>query len=339
MTPTALEDLFRELTVPTPGALSARPVAPGSRFRVARQQDGAPALLVLIDASTESPPSGEQLANLTYRPRERLRIEGPDGTTEQAVHTVLTCASPDAELRHYFFRVVAALVDELGASPGARAIDEGVGRLLELFRAMERPARRSVQGVWAELFLIARSGDPAFSVSAWHAEPDAVHDFVAGLERVEVKSTQGAIRRHHFRLEQLSTPPEGTLVVASMMLSSSEEGVTVADLVERISRRLPSQTEHRSRLEAIVAASLGSDWRMMSRVAFDEAGAAASLMLIDANDVPSVARDVPVEVSEVRFLVDLSGVDECEPGSEGALFRALLAPTNHDGGSEGILAS
>ena len=308
MTPGELEDLFRVLAPPAPGGLSARRVAPGSSFRVARQFDGAPALLVLIELPTRVPPNGERLANLSYRPRERLRIDGPNGTTEEAIHTVLTCASPDEDLRHYFFRVIAALIDEFGLEPTAADVDAGVGRLLELFRALERPARRSLQGIWAELYLIAHSPDPAFAVSAWHAEPEAVHDFIAGLERLEVKSTQGTLRRHHFRLEQLAPPPGGNLVVASLMLTSSEDGVTVAGLVENISRRLPEGTEHRSRLEAIVASSLGSDWRLMSQTSFDMVGAASSLRFFSAEVIPSVAPDVPVEVSEVRFVADLSGL-------------------------------
>lgn len=337
MTTEELEALFRELAPPTPGALSARRVGAGSIFRVARQSDGAPALLVRIDVTTAVPPANARLANLNYLPRERLRIDGLLGSTEEAVHTVLPCASPDEDLRHYFFRVVAALIDELGPEPSATVVDDGVARLLELFRALERPARRSLQGVWAELLLIARSHNATYAVSAWHSDPDAIHDFVAGADVVEVKSTQGSIRSHHFRLEQLRPSPGGMLVVASLMLTPSDDGVSIADLVKRISARLPEDTEHRARLEAIVAASLGSDWRLTLQTRFDEDAAASSIRCFPADSIPSVAQNVPVEVSEVRFVVDLSGVPPREQSHCGVpLFDALLphaggaAPIAHD---------
>lgn len=326
MTPSELESLFSELAVPSPGSLTARPLEFGSgRYRVARQGDGAPALLVYIDEIGE-PPSGEQLANLSYLPRARLRVESAEGSIEEAVYSVLTCRSPDTELRHYFFRVVAALIDELGASPDVATIDSALARLLELFRALERPGSRSVQGLWAELLVIKLSPDPALGVAAWHAEPEAVHDFAAGSDRLEVKGTTRSIRQHHFRLEQLAPPPEGRLLVASLMLTRTEGGLTVPELVQQVFALLPDATEHRARLEAVVAASLGNDWRLVSGVGFDEQAAQASLRFYESTDVPSVDPNTPLGVSEVRFLVDLSAIPQPQGDLRGAsqLFHAML---------------
>lgn len=327
MTPNELEVLFSELAVPSAGSLTARPLGFGDgRYRVARQGDGAPALLVLIE-DVNDPPRGEQLANLSYLPRARLRVESAEGDTGEAMYSVLTCRSPDPELRHYFFRVVAALLDELGPAPSVVAIDAGLERLLELFRALERLGKRSVQGLWAELLLIKLSPDPAFAVAAWHAEPEAVHDFASGSDRVEVKSTLRPIRQHHFRLEQLGQPPGGRLLVASLMLARSEGGLTVSELVQQVLALLPDTTEHRSRLEAVVAASLGSDWRLVLGVGFDESGARASLRFFESTAVPSVDPNTPLGVSEVRFLVDLSGIAPSKDDLRGTspLFHALLA--------------
>lgn len=325
MTPGDLEAVFSELAIPAPGSLTARPLAIGcGRYRVARQGDGAAAFLIQVEEEGGSRP-GEQLANLSYFPRVRLRVERHDGV-EEGGYSVLSCRSSDLDLRRYFFRVVAALLEELGGSPSVAAADAGIRRLLELFRALENPGKRSLQGLWAELLLIARSQDPCFAACAWHAEPAAMHDFAAGNDRLEVKSTSRIIRQHHFRLEQLASPPGGRLVVASVMLTSSEDGVTIRELVERVSSLLPADTEHRSRFEAIVASSIGSDWRLISTAGFDEDLAVASLRFFPGESIPSVARDTPVEVSEVRFLVDLSGVsvDGVDLVGTSPLFRVLL---------------
>lgn len=330
MSPGDLEALFNALATPTAGSLSARPVAGGARYRVARQGDGAPALLILVDAIIAQPvPANEQLANLSYRPRERLRIESPDGTIEESIHSVLACRAAEPELRHYFFRVVAALLDELGPTPSAEDVDGGVAQLLELFRALERPGRRSVQGLWAELLLIAASSDPEVMVAAWHAEPEAIHDFVSGVQRLEVKSTAGALRRHHFRLEQVVPPAGSVLVVASLLLEPAEAGTTVADLVDRIAAALPTGTDLRRRLEAIVAAALGSDWRAGAAVSFDETAALRALAYFPSSSIPAVAPDTPAEVSDVHFISDLSGLSpvwHADLKAAGGLLGAL--PTN-----------
>ena len=79
-------------------------------------------------------------------------------------------------------------------------------------------------------------------------------------------------------------------------------------------------------MEAIVASALGSDWQLMSSTAFDEDGALNSLRFLAPESVPSVEPNVPVEVSEVRFLVDLSGVpaENVDLRGTSPLFHALL---------------
>jgi hypothetical protein len=78
--------------------------------------------------------------------------------------------------------------------------------------------RKSVQGLWAELFLMARLRDPSALVAAWHSQLGDLYDFSAGSQRIEVKSAIGRIRRHHFTLEQVLPIPRTRVLIASVLV-------------------------------------------------------------------------------------------------------------------------
>ena len=132
---------------------------------------------------------------------------------------MIRCASTDRALHLYFLRVADAVLATFGEQPTGREVTQAIDHLVELFHAVEQPARKSLQGLWAEVFLIARAADPAALVEAWHGVSTDRYDFMVGSQRIEVKSTAGSTREHHFSLEQLH-PPEGTeVLIASLSLN------------------------------------------------------------------------------------------------------------------------
>ena len=112
-------------------------------------------------------------------------------------------------------------------------------RLIELFRAMTTPSRKSVQGLWAELFLIAQSRQPTILVDAWHMLPEDRYDFAMDDQRIEVKSFSGSLRQHHFSLEQLQ-PPEGVKTLIASMLVEGFTGRRIHSRPKRKKYRLTS---------------------------------------------------------------------------------------------------
>jgi Putative PD-(D/E)XK family member, (DUF4420) len=163
---------------------------------------------------------------------------------------------------------------------------------------------------------------------AWHDDPGALYDFAAGLQRVEVKSTTGVHRKHLFNLDQL-LPREGTeVVVASFMLQESGAGKSISELWEEIAERRDVGVELRNRMLQILTMALGRDWRKAGRVAFDVDAAIAGFRLFSADQVPRVSPDMPVEVSEVHFASELTGVEplrQQEIVERGGLFAALFS--------------
>jgi hypothetical protein len=307
---------------------SARVVGGRPRYRVARDPDGNPALLVSAELSPDAASVLPlELPNLSFRPRCLCRLR-QDGVTD-SVETLaaLKCTTDDPMLREYFLRCLSGTVAALPAAPTEEDIVSAVSKLVELFRAMEAPPRRSLQGIWCELFLIARSPRIRQAAAAWHADPYALHDFTAGRQRVEVKSSTGPHRRHQFRLEQL-LPPQGIdAVIASFMLKESGRGLSITEIWDEISQRPELTVGLRNRLLQVLAIGLGRDWRKAERVAFDPDGASTALRLYDAKAIPKVEPSLPVEVSDVRFtseLTEVPSLSRIDVMRKGGLFEAIF---------------
>ncbi|WP_375757427.1 PD-(D/E)XK motif protein [Corallococcus exercitus] len=328
-----LVQLYEQLPAPVPAeegaalSLSALPVPGWNSYRVSLSADGAPGLLVATQSGPVSGIAALELKNLSFRPRVRCRVSTPSRVgAEEGEFALIRCKGPDEELRRLFLHIAGGWLPALGPTPTLDALADAVDELSELFAALSRPARSSVQGLWAELLLIASSPAPKLLALAWHSQPRELHDFCAGGQRMEVKSTLGPLREHTFSLNQLQVSADVTLVVASVKMEEHPEGLSVEDLVGAASARVPAVLEHRARLEQVVALSLGRDWREAARVRFRLQESSKSVAYFRGADVPSITSQLPAEVSDVRFRSDLSGEEplaHAELHQAGGLLAAL----------------
>ena len=295
---------FAELDLPAhPGCITTQPDG-DAQWRVGKTADGDAAILYRLD---EMRTSGDayDLKHLRYRPSIAARIE-VDGRKREGFFAVVTCRAEDRRMTAHFLRLMASLLRQPETVESPRAFDECIGNLVKLFRAIGRPGRGSLQGIWAELAMIVWARDPKHALAAWHSLPEETVDFRSGSLRLEVKSSTRSVREHEVSLGQLVVEDGGNTLIASLLLTADDDGPSINDLVDRIHARVKMAGESQ-RLEAIVADSIGADWREAETLRFDEAGARESLALFNSAMVPSVSRDIPAEVSCVRFVTDLSG--------------------------------
>jgi hypothetical protein len=323
-----LPGLLESLSHPTDGGprhTFSSVIIPGSEpHRLGRSITGDPALLLVSTASsdpTKRPPP-IRLEHLAVQHEVQCRIWSADEGSVEEVFTVIQCTSPDIRLRRQFLTISESLLTTLGSAPNAVDVQNAVSSLVELFRALALPQKHSVQGLWAELFLIARGEDPALLVSSWHATPEDRYDFNAGSERIEVKSASSRVRRHRFSLEQLEPPPGSQLIVVSLFTERSGAGATILDLVTQARSRLNGRADLQLRLETMVARTLGDGYSRAMEVAFDLQLATESLAFFAHATVPRITGKLPSGVSDVSFIADLSGV---HPLSARALDGALSA--------------
>jgi hypothetical protein len=136
--------------------------------------------------------------------------------------------------------------------------------------------------------------------------PGDLYDFSSGTHRVEVKSTSGQMRKHHFSLAQL-LPPDGTsLIIASVLANRVSSGETVIDLVEELSSKVARIPERVLRLHKVVALTLGESWRQSTLEAFDRRAACQYLAFFDMPQIPMIDPQLPLGVSNVHFTADLT---------------------------------
>lgn len=306
-----LESLFESLVLPL-----ARPsgnnlsavVIPGSEtHRLAKDANGAPCLLLRQPPGTTRP-APIRLQNLMVSYDVPCIITHPSGTQEQDEFTIVKCSNVDPRLYPHFLRIVSPIVIALGATPTSAAVRRAISGLVELFQALASPAKKSIQGLWAELFLIRRSSSPMAVASAWHRFADEHFDFTAGPERIEVKSSSNRRREHHFSLAQLSSPGPLRIVIASVFVERAGGGVSLRRVFEETRSVLMSNATLATQFDASFYSTLGSSWSDAMDERFDWELAEESLAFFYADTVPKVEGPIPATVSDVRFRSDLSGV-------------------------------
>jgi len=310
---------------------SAQPIPGYERHRLAKDAHDTPSLLISVtDTSGSERPVPIKLEHLTVQYDVDCRISRSDGSIEEDRFTVVRCTGLDKALHTYFLRSIGAIVISLGMTPSRLDVAHAIKNLTTLFRAMTEKPRKSVQGLWAELLLIARAYDAAAMVAAWHVTSEDRYDFSSGNQRIEVKSTSARVRQHYFTLEQLCPPTDTTLLIASLFVGYAGAGTSVMELAEQIRSRVSDNPDLLLHVDQIISLTLGENWRDALEARFDVELAEDSLAFFEVSAIPMVGRDLPPGVSSVSFKSDLSG---CPPAtiqnfrSLGGLFQAALRRT------------
>lgn len=298
------------------------------RYRLAKDAYGAPAILISIeDSRGKRRAASIVLENLTVQHEVSCRIVDKEGT-EHGCFTIIQCTSNEKALHTYFLSVITPLITLLGPDPSRQSINLVIKSVVELFHALTQAPRKTTQGLWAELFLIARASQPAKLALAWHPSPEDRYDFSSGNQRLEVKSTASRVRQHHFTLEQLSPPAGTSLIIASLLVERSDAGISLGELIELIRSRVSSRPEVLSHVNRVVALTLGNSWQKAVEERFNFKAAEQFLAFYKAEDIPKIRQeDVPSDVSGVHFQSNLTRLTPLVPSSlrtAGELFKAAL---------------
>lgn len=298
------------------------------KHRVAKDTNGTPSLLIAVaDSTGRTKPAPISLQHITVQHNLQCRMVQSNGTSEDGQFTVISYKGFDQALNSYFLQMLEPMVAMLDPNPSRQDVSQIVSQIVDLFQALEAAPRKTVQGLWAELYLMARSNDPVTLAKAWHATPQDRYDFNAGSQRIEVKSVSGRVRQHHFSLEQLQPPSGVELLIASLFVERAGAGVSLSELLEQIRGRINSNPGLLLHFDQSVAATLGSGWRNSLQDRFDKQLAEQSLAFYEPTAVPSVGLNLPLEVSEVHFKTDLTGKNRANYSQYralGGLFQAAL---------------
>lgn len=320
----SIYSLFLDLSsAVTPGEFKAIPLSTKRKDFLAKSDDGAPVFL-LHDSSVVKYNPGINFRHLSAQFHVTCRISTEFSDLEDQFCLVY-CDAETPELHELFIRCVGAAIEELPQDCGTQELEFCISQLRDLFRALAQPSSREISGLWAELFIISRCGNPLYALSLWHEDQFDRFDFSSNIIHLEVKSTVRGPRAHEFALEQLQSPTEGVGFVASILLQPLTGGVGVLDLAREVETALRGFPRLKQKLWENVAKTLGADFSDKLDKRFDQAFAERSLAVYLMKDIPRPEAPLDPRISALRFVSDLTAVSSSLPGASVANL-ALVFP-------------
>lgn len=298
-----------------------------SAHKIAKDSKARPLLLLEIglDHTLDSLPPPIILEHLSISHQVKCRIQKSSGNNEEGKFSIIHCTSENPIMHSLFLDFVTAVFLKSPSGLSQENITDIINNLVELFRSLSKPPRKSIQGLWSEIFVISQAKNPGIMISAWHLKPDDRYDFCLDSQCVEVKSTINDIRKHYFSLEQARPKSNCDVLVASLFVEKSQRGKSIWDLLSKIRKKVQKKPELALYIEHVVSQTLGTNWKYIEE-RYDDRVAKRTLCFFHIHDVPSVQPNIPKEVSNVRFLSDMSNVIPIQPenfGVQGGLFAAL----------------
>lgn len=320
-------DVYREFTeltrAPSAAEFSAISLPSSRRDYLAKGIAGEPVFLLRDSSAVRYTPSIQYKHILAqFHSTCRVRTAGDE---LQGQFAVVACDAATPELHELFVRCFLVAVEGLPESSGTSELASCIQRLMDLFRAMSLPSTREISGLWAELFIIARSANIARALTAWHADQFDRFDFSWPTGCLEVKASTRELRIHEFALEQLKAPVNGSGIVASLLLQPLTGGLGVLELANLIEAEIPDELDLRQKLWGNIARALGSDFSENLDRRFDMSYAERNLMIFSMGDIPSIAEPIDPRISGIRYKADLSTVVSTLVGSPLKSLSAIFA--------------
>lgn len=263
-----------------------------------------PCLLVRTTGGSIDPPL--RTARVSLRPSQEFSLAIDCGASSRQSFHVLSCESSDrAEIGTFLVLIEAILVHHAGR-------EIAVEDLATFFRSMVRlfavaPAREldlERLGLWGELFMMRQIRGYRFWAPYWHGEVTRVFDFSTHGKRVEVKTTRGAQRIHHFSHGQIYAAGLEEIAVVSLLVREDDPGLSLRDLIVECRTALRNEPDYLKLELAVRHAGMEDSTLMGPR--FDATEANRSMAWFRSCDVPHFCLPEPHGVSETRYKVDLS---------------------------------
>lgn len=307
-----MDDLFGAfVALPSPSASETSvlryetlPIASGSPHLFAKTQAGGACLLLATSYGALPPPI--QLEYLSVQHGVQGIVHASTAIADTRF-TLVTLKRSEEPLVRAFLRFAVFLGGQLGRQPQPQDVVDGVRRFVSLLQQLRKPSARTIQGLWAELFLILQQSDKELWIRGWHADPEERHDFNLGAVRIEVKSASSRIRKHHFTHEQLSAPRNATVWVASVLMERSGTGLSVFDLAQTMHGEL--SIEGSMALDQMISQTLGIDFEKASEIKYDLSHARDSLLFFPLSRIPTLSGAIPDEIKDLSYSVQLNDLN------------------------------
>lgn len=319
-----LIDQFNTLPLPdtNKAQFSALPIKTSSGHRIGKTKDGEPCILLKVrDKKSDEYYANTKLKNIKVWFDIECTIS-IGKKHENKTFTVINFSGEDESLYHSFLRVAEILLEELGDNPSKKEVSKVVNTFIRLFKNISDFPQKTIQGLWAELFLISQSKKVEELIKSWHVKIEDKHDFNLGKVRIEAKSSSKRKREHYFSLEQLDTILNSEIYVASLFVERSDYGKSMEELVEEIKQKIKGKYELLEKIYLICYKTLGNSLDMSFRMKFDHRLAKDSLKFYDIKEIPKLVRkNLPSAIVDIKLLVNLDKVKAYKKSDITSIFR------------------
>src|SRR5258708_37645831 len=237
---------------PSKPLYAGQPIPGHSSYLIGKDREGHACLLVTGMDEPGKLQSAIRLENLDVQFELRCHLRRNREADRIGTFTVIRCRSLDGETIRYFLTVCETIVQVISDRPQLREVAGAVYRLAAIFQKVEKPPVRPVDGLFAELYLISRSGNPPKTVAAWRIDETARFDFSDSNIRLDVRAASGRVRAHTFSYEECNPPPGTIAIVASLLAERASSGLSVGSLLEEIRTRIAGHSDLVLKLHEVV---------------------------------------------------------------------------------------
>ncbi len=299
-----------------------------NKIWICKNFNGYPTI-ILKSKKTDKNTLGPKYSHIEIRHNIDYKIIEENGSEVDVCGTSIKCSSDDEDLQKIFFETLLPVLKKLSFPVKAEEVNNLTKKLIELFKLLEKPARKKVQGLWAELFLIYLSDQPRYMVASWHNEPDEKYDFSEGTNFIEVKSTMNGERKHVFSLSQTIVKSKNVVLIASFIMEDDEFGMSIEDLETKILKRIKQYPDASEQLKYLIRATLGKDWKKKNNKRFSPTRASDDLKFFNLEDIPKLDKSLQNirGVSNISFTSDLNSCSEANRKKfikKSKLYKAVL---------------
>lgn len=302
-------------------------VSDGSKY-LAVDRSNNPVVLIATDPPGPGiAPMSVRLENIEADFGRLCVIERPGGELVRDSFFVLTCKASDVELQAHYFLIMDGVLKNLPTKPKVSDLTRIVSNLIDLFRAVSRPSRKSSMGLWGELFLIVNASDPILGLRSWHEDSSERYDFLLDDQIIEVKATGTRQRAHYFSFEQAYPPSRSTALVASIFVEPATGGKTLGELWSDARELAGQDFDLRLTVDRVCIETLGKNWKSARDDSYNWELARESLRYFDLNKIPKVSELQPAGVTEIAFKSNVDLIEPVKPSEYskmGGLFHALI---------------
>ena len=223
----------------------------------------------------------------------------------------MKCKELDQKFQQVFLKHSDDIIKKLSKEPTQKEIFEVISNLVNLFDKLSKQSKKSLIGLWGELFIINNSKNKEKLVRAWHNSNNETWDFYSDKEALEVKTTETNSRSHHFSYEQLNVGKEN-LIIASIMLRYSRQGKTVNDLMKSILSKLKDNEliiKFNTLCDEIITNKSDDD---INECIYEYEYAQQNINFYEVGKIPRVKENLMPGVSDVNFTSKLNNIDSIE---------------------------